>query len=246
MPWQPVQRAPGRIEEAGLSYTLKPEGEEARENAAAARVTQPVSVLRVGIGVGIGSIFIFSLAGLPSWSRHPRPTPVPGGMCHTGTPLIEIACWKDLSLAFADLIEMVDPVTHQRPTYPTTADLFARLIPIPQWQRAVLFEIDASVSELQAAGLGDEQHCLKLNYGNALGMENRAALLACWQLVLTDDGGCIVGRISLDVPTLDVAWCGDGNDEAEIATYPVLDQRFPDWPRIAVFNRPSAEAQSDG
>ncbi len=230
-----------------MSYTLKPADETARENAAAAYVTQPISVQRVGIGVGIGAVILFSLAGLPSWSRHRPPRPplrATDGLYHGSSPAG--AAWiGDVERTYADLMDVVDPVTHQRPAYPSTAELFARLLPLPHWQHAALFESDVSVEELQAVELGDRRQCETLVHRDTRRMPSDVSMSVHWQLALMDDAGRILARVFIVVPTLDSSRCGDG-DEAAFATCPELEKRFPDWPRVAVFNRPPAEAQSEG
>jgi hypothetical protein len=224
-----------------MSYTLKREGQDAHGHSAGYLTPQPISLRRVSIAVSIGSVLIFSVAGLPSLTRHVRPRPPTDGLHHT----LELTCHAELQRAFADLIQPVDPATHQRPAYPPAGELLARLQPIGHWETAVLFMVDAGIDELQAAGAGAPEVCLDLDHGRPHGLPNPVRMMVLWQLALLDAEGRVLGRTLLSVPLPQVERCAIEAD-ADMAALPLLEKRFPDWPRVTVFKRPASVSPSDG
>lgn len=221
-----------------MSDTLQPSGDvnpEAAPRPAAGPKRAPPKLWVTAFAVGLGALAIVMLAGVPSASRRPQ----------SHTPRVSALPAADrggeLSLGFADLREPVDPVTRQRPTYPTTAELATRLDDVTGWETAALFVLDATPAELHAAGVEDPDVCVALN---SAPMSESFPLLRHWKLVLLDDQQRIMGSTLFEVPTLEVEQLATGDDTSDKG--PVLERRFPDWPRAKVFKRLGPGAQSDG
>ncbi|HZM00122.1 MAG TPA: hypothetical protein VFD43_07725 [Planctomycetota bacterium] len=216
-----------------------PNAPESREPAAEPRpAARSLNLRRISIALAIVAIFLSMLAGVPSTSRMTPPRPL--GVPQPGLSLrMTLTHSDELSAAFAELREPVD-AAGQRPAYPTTAELGARLEALPGWDTAALFAPDATAAELFAAGVTDPELAMALNPAP---MAESFPMFRHWKLVLLDDGRRIVGTTLFEVPAPEVERVALG-DGAEAG--PQLERRFPDWPRAAVFTRTAGGAQSDG
>jgi hypothetical protein len=222
-----------------MSYMLRPEDEEHAEahHHVALLTREPISLKRIGIAVSLGSVIIIALAGVPSFPRHHHRLPVSDGLSHDALPFDTRAGVK----LFPELESPVDPVTCQRPAYPTILDMDARLQAEPGWHDAVLLPLDATVADLHAAGITDPALCdtLLKERHDAIG-----TIDIRWRLLLLDDRQRIIGREDLFIaaPGFEQMVVGD----ADITKAPCLDARMPDWPRVAVFTHDLPEVPSDG
>jgi hypothetical protein len=221
-----------------MHKTMQPGGGMNRKSgqpftAGPKRATSPMWY--VGITVGFGAALVLALAGIPSPAGPPAPP-------SARVPLLPaVDRTSELALGFAELREPVDPATRQRPDYPTTAQLASRLKSVSGWQTAALFVLDATPAELHAAGVEDPDVCMALNPAP---MIESFPVLRHWKLVLLDNQQRVIGTTLFEVPALDVEQLATSDDPTDSG--PVLERRFPDWPRAKVFRHDAFRAQSDG
>ena len=181
------------------------------------------------IALGAGALVIVSIAGFPApESKHSERTGPPRP--YDRSAYVWSAAFHSM---FRDVQVAVDEETRQRPVYPSTDALAERLATLDRWERAALFEVDATDSELRASGL-DPDELLARTFGSA---DDPTGLLRNWYLVALDADGHRLGltRLCAFEPWVDRTVFGGPEDVG-----PTLDGRFPDWPRVAVFNRPPA------
>ena len=189
---------------------------------------------RVAIALSLVAIVVLALAGVPSMGG----TSMPRVMSAMPRDVFDLTRSDELAAGFTDLAM---PVTAdgQRPEYPTTAELAARLEGFPDWETAALFALDATPAELFAAGLRDPDVCMALNPAP---MPESVPTLRHWKLALMDADQRVVGTTLLEVlaPGVERLVAGPA------AQSPLLESRFPDWPRALVFKRGAGGAQLDG
>jgi len=192
---------------------------------------------RVAIALSLVAIVVLALAGVPSMGG----TPMPRVMSVMPRDVLDLTRSDELAAGFKDLAAPLDGATMQRPEYPTTAELAARLEGLPDWQTAALFAIDATPAELFAAGLRDPDVCMSLNPSP---MPESVPTLRHWKLALMDADQRVVGLTLFELLAPGVERLAMGTGPA--GQGPVLESRFPDWPRAVVFTRAGGGAQLDG
>lgn len=177
---------------------------------------------RVAIALSLVAIVVLALAGVPSMGG----TPMPRVKSLGPRDVLDLTRSDELAAGFTDLAMPV-AADGQRPEYPTTAELAARLEGLPDWQTAALFAIDATPAELFAAGIRDPDVCRALNPSP---VPESVPTLRHWKLALMDADQRIVGVTLFELLAPGVERLAGGMG-------PVLESRFPDWPRAVVFTR---------
>ena len=189
----------------------------------------------IAVALGFIAMVMLALAGVPSAGV----TPMPRVASLPQRALFDLSRSGELEQVFAELCVPVD-ASGQRPVYPTTDELDARLAQMPGWESAALFALDATAAELFAAGVTDPELAATLN---STPTRESVPSLRHWKLALMDAQGRIVGTTLFEVPAPGVEHLAPGAGEP---SGPTLDRRFPVWPRVQVFKRAGGGAQSDG
>jgi len=213
-----------------------PSSPSAPQPAARSKPTQRSKALQlIAVALGFIAMVMIALAGVPSAGQ----TPMPRVASLPPRTMFDLSRSGELSQVFAELCAPVD-AAGQRPAYPTTDELGARLEQMPGWESAALFALDATPGELFAAGMTDPE--LAATLASAPTPESVPSLRH-WTLALVDAHGQIVGTALFEVPAPEIEHLASGESGP---SSPTLDRRFPVWPRVQVFKRAGGGAQSDG
>lgn len=189
----------------------------------------------IAVSLGFIALVMLALAGVPSAGL----TPMPRVASLPPRAMFDLSHSDELSVGFAELCAPVD-ASGQRPAYPTTEELDARLQQMAGWESAALFALDATPGELFAAGVSDPELAATLNSAPT---PESVPSLRHWKLALMDEQGRIAGTTLFEVPAPGVEHLALGEGEP---SGPTLDRRFPVWPRVQVFKRAGGGAHSDG